>query len=41
MRYSRVASGKEGSVHIDHALEYNQDPQYMADLLRHKLTAEA
>ncbi|MBN1607676.1 MAG: XRE family transcriptional regulator [Polyangiaceae bacterium] len=36
-----LASGAEGSVHIDHALEYNEDPKYLADLLAHKLTVEA
>ena len=34
-------SGKEGSVHIEHALEYNQDPGYIAELLIHRLTVEA
>src|SRR5437762_2464180 len=34
-------SGAEGSVHIDHALEYNEDPSYLAELLIHKLTVEA
>jgi hypothetical protein len=34
-------SGKEGSVHIEHALEYNQDPGYLAELLMHRLTVEA
>ena len=33
-----LQSGAEGSVHIDHALEYNQDPGYLADILIHKLT---
>jgi hypothetical protein len=36
-----LESGAEGSVHIDHALEYNEDPTFLADLLKHKLTAEA
>ena len=36
-----LASGAEGSVHIDHALEYNQDPGYLAEILIHKLTLEA
>jgi hypothetical protein len=36
-----LASGAEGSVHIDHALEYNRDPKYLAELLAHKLTVEA
>jgi len=34
-------SGDEGSIHIDQILEYNQDPNYMADLLTYKLTLEA
>jgi hypothetical protein len=36
-----LESGADGSVHIDHALEYNQDPSYLADILIHKLTVEA
>ena len=36
-----LESGNEGSVHIDHALEYNQDPSYLAELLTHQLTVEA
>ena len=36
-----LASGAEGSVHIDHALEYNEDPKHLSDLLAHKLTVEA
>lgn len=35
-----LASGAEGSVHIDHALEYNRDPNYLAETLTHKLTVE-
>ena len=34
----RLASGDEGAVHLDHVLEYNQDPRYLADLLLYKLT---
>ena len=37
----RLESGKEGSVHIDEVLEYNEDPPYMADLALYKLTVEA
>ncbi len=37
----RLASGEEGTVHIDHILEYNQDPNYLRDLLLYKLTLEA
>jgi len=37
----RLASGLEGSVHIEQILEYNQDPGYMRDLLLYRLTIEA
>ena len=37
----RLASGREGTVHIDQVLEYNRDPAYMRDLLLYKLTLEA
>ena len=36
-----LASGQEGSVHIEQVLEYNQDPRYMRDILLYKLTIEA
>ena len=36
-----LASGREGSVHIEQVLEYNQDPAYLRDLLLYKLTLEA
>lgn len=36
-----LESGAEGALHIDQALEYNQDPGHLADLLTHKLTVEA
>jgi len=36
-----LQSGAEGTVHIDHILEYNQDPNYMRDLLLYKLTIAA
>jgi len=36
-----LESGDEGTVHLDHVLEYNQDPGYMRDLLLYKLTLEA
>ena len=36
-----LESGKEGSVHIDQVLEYNEDPNYLAELLTYKLTLEA
>lgn len=34
-------SGDEGTVHIDHVLDYNRDPRYMRDLLLYKLTLTA
>ena len=36
-----LESGAEGVVHIEQALEYNEDPGYLAELLVHQLTAEA
>ncbi len=36
-----LESGVEGTVHIDHVLEYNRDPRYMRDLLLYKLTLAA
>ncbi len=36
-----MKSGKEGSVHIEQILEYNEDPKYLGDLLIYKLSVEA
>ena len=36
-----LASGAEGSVHIDHVLDYNEEPGYMRDLLLYNLTCDA
>ena len=36
-----LKSGDEGSIHVEQILEYNEDPNYMADLLTYKLTLEA
>jgi hypothetical protein len=36
-----LESGKEGTVHIDQVLEYNQDPGHLRDLLLYRLTIEA
>lgn len=36
-----LQSGKEGTVHIEQVLEYNQDPHYLRDLLLYRLTLEA
>ena len=36
----RLESGREGSVHMDQVLEYNQDPHFLRDLLLYKLTLE-
>jgi hypothetical protein len=37
----RLASGDEGSVHLDSVLEFNEDPEYMADLTLYNLSVEA
>jgi hypothetical protein len=37
----RLASGVEGYVHGEQALDYNRDPEYMRTLLIHRLTVEA
>jgi hypothetical protein len=36
-----LESGREGTLHLDHVLEYNEDPAYMARLLLYRLTLEA
>lgn len=36
-----LKSGKEGTVHSEQVLEYNQDPHYLRDTLLYKLTIEA
>lgn len=36
-----LESGDEGTVHIEHLLEYSEDPAYLARLTLHKLTVEA
>jgi hypothetical protein len=36
-----LQSGEEGSVLLDHALAYNRDPVYVANLLLYKLTVKA
>ena len=36
-----LESGGEGTVHIDHVLEYNKDPGYLTDMLLYRLTLEA
>lgn len=35
-----LASGQTGTVHIEQVLEYNQDPNFLRDLLLYKLTLE-
>lgn len=37
----RLAGGDEGAVHIDHVLEYNRDPGYMAEQLLYRLSVSA
>ena len=36
-----LQSGREGTVHIEDVLEYNQYPDYLRDLLLYRLTLEA
>lgn len=36
-----LESGKEGTVHSEQVLEYNQDPGYLRDLVLYRLTIEA
>ena len=36
-----LASGKEGTVHSEQVLDYNQDPSFLRDMLLYKLTLEA
>ena len=36
-----LASGREGTVHIDHVLDYNKDPDHLRDRLLYALTLEA
>lgn len=37
----RLASGLEGSVHVEQVLDYNRDPTYLRDQLLYRLTLEA
>ena len=37
----KLQSGREDSVHIDHVLDYNQDPTYLKDLILYELSVEA
>ena len=36
-----LASGREGSVHVDSVLDYNRDPRYMRYQILYRLTVEA
>lgn len=36
-----LRSGAEGSVHLDDVLDYNEDPEYMRELMLYKLTLDA
>jgi len=37
----RLASGREGVVLVDMALDYNREPAFMRDMFLHQLTVEA
>ncbi len=36
-----LQSGAEGTIHMDHVLEYNQDPEQLKNLALYRLTLEA
>jgi len=36
-----LESGREGTIHIDHVLDYNRDPAYMRKLMLYQLTVTA
>ena len=36
-----LESGAQGTVHMDHVLEYNKDLNYVTDMLLYRLTLEA
>ena len=36
-----LSSGREGAVHIEQVLDYNQDPGHLRDALLYRLTIEA
>ena len=36
-----LSSGREGSIHVDQVLDYNEDPTFLRDTLLYKLTLEA
>ena len=36
-----LASGREGTVHIEQVLEYNNDPSHLRDAVLYRLTLEA
>ena len=37
----RLADDSEDTIHLDAVLEYNEDPEYLRELLLHGLTIEA
>lgn len=37
----RLENGTGDTVHLDSVLEYNEDPEYLKDLMLHRLTLEA
>ena len=36
-----LESGAEGTIHVEQVLEYNRDPDYLREILLHRLTVEA
>jgi hypothetical protein len=37
----RLASGREGTIHIEQVLEFNQDPAHLREAILYRLTIEA
>lgn len=37
----RLESGAEDTIHLDAVLDYNEDPDYLAEMLVYRLTVEA
>jgi hypothetical protein len=37
----KLRSGREGTFHVEEALEYNQDPDHLREILLYRLTLEA
>ena len=36
-----LRSGAQDTIHVDHVLDYNRDPEYLCELMLHNLTVKA